>query len=67
MHIFFNVDIDIFLEQDDGSLKEILTIKLDDIKVEFDMVVRDMWLHVNWKDIILGEAKVHSSYNVEFE
>jgi hypothetical protein len=30
------------------------------------MVVTDMWLHVEWKDIILGEAKVSAKYNVEF-
>jgi len=67
MHIHFNTDIEIFLEQDNGSLEELLVIHLDDIKVEFDMVVRDMWLHVNFKDIILGEARVHSRLNVQFE
>jgi len=67
MHIHFNTDIEIFLEQDNGSLEELLVIHLDNIKVEFDMLVRDMWLHVIFKDITLGEARVHSRLNVQFE
>lgn len=67
MHIYFNMDVDIFLEQENGSLQELLTIKLDDIKVEFDMEIKDFWLHIVWKDITLGDAKVSSSVKVEFD
>lgn len=63
MNVLFSMDIDIFLEKDNGDeSEEIFTIELRDILIDFDMELEDMWLNNEWKNIQLGSAKVSSRF-----
>jgi len=42
------MDIDIFMEKDNGENEEIFTIELRDILIDFDMELEDMWLNNEW-------------------
>ena len=61
MTILFSMDIEIILRYPNDAL-ETLTIHLNDILIDFDMSIENMWFNTKWNKISVRDIGITSRF-----